>query len=273
VVPPRRLSAAPVQVRTRHALAEVLPEPSRPWRRLLRIDGEDAAHVDIEHPERIEFAYVRRLADVADLVAPKGRPIEAVHLGGGGFTLPRYIAATRPRSRSEVAEIDPGVLDLARQHLGLRTSRELRVRVADGRRVVERRRPASADLVVLDAFEGAAVPEHLVTVEFAREARRVLRPRGLFAANVIDVPPLDATRRLTATLTAVFRHVVVVGPRKVLRGRVGGNAVLVAGARVPVGALRVRAGRGAPPEIVLGGEALRAFTGGVRASRDGPKSA
>jgi len=258
-----------VQIRTRYALAEVLPEPSRPWRRLLRMDGEDAAHVDIEHPERIEFAYVRRLADVADLVAPKGHPIDALHLGGGGFTLPRYIAATRPRSRSEVAEIDQGVLELARQHLGLRTSRELRVRVADARHVVERRRDASADLVVLDAFEGAEMPGHLVTAEFAREARRVLRPRGLFAANVIDVPPLEATRRLGATLAFAFAQVVVVGPRKVLRGRVGGNAVLVAGQRVPGGALRVRASRGAPPEIVLGGDALRSFIAGARPSRDG----
>ena len=64
---------------------------------------------------------------------PAARPLDALHIGGGGFTFPRYLAATRPGSRSTVLEIDPAVLDLARDELGLRTSRALQVRIGDAR--------------------------------------------------------------------------------------------------------------------------------------------
>src|SRR3954453_18661094 len=80
---------------TRHtdlALAEVIPEHGRPWRRTLRLDGEDASHGGRAAPRRSGWAYVRRLADAADALAPAGAPIDALHVGGGGFTLPRYIA-------------------------------------------------------------------------------------------------------------------------------------------------------------------------------------
>lgn len=256
-------------VRTALALAEVIPEPGRPHRRLLRLDGEDSAHADLRDPTYLDFAYVRRLGDVVDVLAPPGRAIDAVHVGGGGFTLPRYIAATRPGSRSEVAEIDPGILALAREHLGLRTGPELRVRVADGRAVLRRRRAGSADLVVVDAFVGEEVPAHLATVECAALARRVLRPGGICAFNVIDAPPLTAARGLAATLHAVFPHLAIVAARKVVRGRQGGNVVLLASRRaLPVDVLRTRALRGPAPELVLGGADAVAFAGGARPRHD-----
>ena len=258
-----------IALRTAFADAEVVPEAGRPWRRLLRLDGEDAALVDLRDPARLEFAYVRRLGDVVDVVAPPGRPIDALFLGGGGFTLPRYTAATRPRSRSVVAEIDPGILALARAHLGLRTSPGLRVRVADARAVLARRRPASADLVVLDAFRGCDVPAHLATLECARLARRALRPGGIYAVNLIDEPPLRAARAQAATLRAAFGHIAVVAARRVVRARQGGNVVLVAAAApLPTAALRGRALRGPSPELVLAGADAEGFAGRARPLRD-----
>jgi spermidine synthase len=258
-----------IALRTAYADAEVVPEAGRPWRRLLRLDGEDAAHVDLRDPARLEFAYVRRLGDVVDVIAPRGRPIDALFLGGGGFTLPRYLAATRPGSRSVVAEIDAGILALARAHLGLRTSPALRVRVADARTVLARRRAASADLVVLDAFRGSDVPAHLATLECARLARRALRPHGVYAINVIDEPPLPVARAQAATLAAAFAHVALVAARKIVRGRQAGNVVLLAATeRPPTEALRTRALRGPSPELVLTGADVAGFAAGARPLRD-----
>jgi spermidine synthase len=247
------------------ALAEVVPERDRPWRRTLRLDGEDASHVDLRDPRHIDWAYVRRLADAADAVAPARAPIDAVHIGGGGFTLPRYVAQTRPGSRQEVAEVDRGLVALAREHLGLRPSRALRVRVDDGRAVLVRRAPASADLVVVDAFIAMEVPEHLTTVEFAALARRVLRPGGWIAVNVVEHPPLVApsgsrARPVAAALAGAFPHLAVVGTRKVLRRRQGGNVILLAAAApLPLERLRARARRGPVPEVLLGGADAAAF--------------
>lgn len=267
-----RFAAERVELRTPFALAEVIPEEGRPWRRLLRLDGEDCSHVDLRDPTRIDFAYVRRFADLADVLAPPRTPLDALHLGGGGFTLPRYLAATRPGSRSEVAEIDPELVALARAQLGLRTDgRTLRVRVADARAVLERRRADSADLVVLDAFHGTFVPTHLTTVEFVAGAARVLRPGGAFAANVIDAPPLPAARALTAAAREVFAHVAIVATRKVVRGRQGGNVVILAAASaaaLPHAELTRRALRSPVPELLLGGEELTSWLGGARPARD-----
>ncbi len=275
----RTWSARPVTVDTGRALAEVVPEPERPWRRVLRLDGEDASHVDLRDPRCIAWAYVRRLADAVDVAAPTGRPVTAVHLGGGGFTLPRYVAATRPGSRQEVAEVDEALIALAREHLGLRPSRDLRVRAVDGRRLLERRldgRGEPADVVVLDAFDDLRVPRHLTTVEFAALARRALRPGGLLAVNVVEPPPLlghagpSLARPVAAALTEAFEHLAVVSTRKVLRRRQGGNVVLVAGgAPLPVRDLAVRARRGEVPELVLAGDDAVAFAEGSRPPRDG----
>jgi len=267
----RQAPGPPGLVRTDFATAQIEVDPSRPWRRLLRLDGHEASHVDLRDPRRIEFPYVRRVADVADLMADPGEPLDAVHLGGGAFTLPRYLAATRPGSRSEAFEHDEALVALAREHLGLRPTPRMRVRILDARAGLAHRADASADLVVLDAFDGPLVPEHLTTLEFLAEVRRVLRPGGVFAGNAIDVSPLQFARAFAATVLAAFPRALLVADRRVLRGTGdGGNLVLVASAApLPVHALRARAATAPDPEQLVAGAALRAFAGTAPALRDG----
>ena len=128
-------------------------------------------------------------------MAPAGAPLDAVFLGGGGFTLPRYVAATRPGSRSRVLEVDAPIVEprprapRAADRPGAAGAHRRRARDA------ARRADGSADLVVGDAFGGRSVPWHLATVEFAGEIRRVLRPGGVYAVNVIDHAPLELRAR------------------------------------------------------------------------------
>jgi spermidine synthase len=247
-----RPAPAPVERRTSFALAEVLADPRRPSSRMLLLDGREAGQVDLADPRRLAFAYMRRIADLVDAFRPPGTAVDAVHVGGGAFALARYIAATRPRSRQEVLELDPGVVALAREHLGLRPSPRLRVRVGDGAELMRRRPDRSADLVIGDAFDGPDVPAQLAGPEFAGEVARVLRPAGVYALNVIDVPPLGAVFAHDAVLRAAFAHVVWVGPPGVLRARAPGNVVLLAGAApLPVAALRRAAVAAVPREQLL----------------------
>jgi spermidine synthase len=170
-------------------------------------------------------------------------PIEAVHLGGGAATLARYVAATRPRSRQLVVELDKAVLELAREHLGLRPHPGLRVRVGDAAELLPKRRDASADLVVTDAFDpGGTIPDALTTTAFAGELRRVLRPSGIHVLNVVDTRGAPLAHAHAATLSTAFPHVAIVAPRAMLRGRAGGNAlVLASAAPLPVAELERRA--------------------------------
>jgi spermidine synthase len=269
--PSRRREAPGALVQeTDFGRAEVKVDRRHPGGRLLLVDGQESSYVDLEDPTRLDFAYVRRIGDLLDLHAVPGDPLDVVHVGGGGFTLPRYVAATRPGSRSVVFERDGGLVEIAREALGLRTSARLRVKVGDGRELLDALPERSADAVVVDAFDGPLVPAHLTTVEFARAMRRVLRPGGLCVLNVIDIPPLELSRAAAATLLAVFRHGALLAPRRLVRGREGGNVVLVASSRpLPLEGLGERAAQAEQPEEVLADGELLSFTGGARPLEDG----
>jgi spermidine synthase len=197
--------------------------------RILILDRLFHARVDLADPTDIEFAYVRRFADAAGpYLDGLGRPIDVLHVGGGGFTFPRYLEATRPGARQTVLELDPRVLAVAREQLGFEPSPTIDVIVGDARRSIERVPDDSVDLVVGDAFGGLAVPWHLTTTEFLDEVSRVLRPGGMYVMNLIDYPPLGFVRAEAATAGRLFERVAVISGRGTLAGESGGNVVLVA---------------------------------------------
>ncbi|MFL6129725.1 MAG: spermidine synthase [Mycobacteriales bacterium] len=252
----------PYDIQTAHTVVSIDGDPSRPSGRMLFLDGHESSYVDLADPTHLEFSYVRRIGDLLDLVRPPRQPMEVLHIGGGGFTLPRYVAATRPRSRQVVYELDPGLVQVAREHLGLRPLRGLKIRVGDARERLAKRAPASADVVVGDAFAGVLVPPHLATLEFAAELRRVLRPDGVYVLNVIDCPPLRVSRAEAATLLAAFDQVALVAERDLLRERDAGNVVFVASARpLPLADLTRRAARGRFPDDVLDRAGVVRFAG------------
>ena len=176
--------------------------------------------------------------------ARPARPLDALFVGGGGFTLPRYVAATRPGSRSRVLEVDPQLVDLARERLGLRTGPALAVRTGDARVTLRDEPDDSADVVVGDAFGGRSIPWHLATAEFVADVRRVLRPDGLYLLNVIDRGDLALVRAEAATLLRQFADVALVAqPGPDGDGPGGGNLVLIASER-PLPAAVAPASRG-----------------------------
>jgi spermidine synthase len=245
----RRPVPAPVAVRTAFADAEIISDASA---RTLVLDGREAGVVDLEDPRRLVFGYMRRIADLIDAFRPAGSAIDVLHAGGGACALPRYVDVTRPRSRQIVWEIDPGVVALAREHLGLRAFPRLRVKVGDAAAMIALRPERSADLVIGDAFDGPHVPAALSTADYVQQVRRVLRPAGVYALNVVDVPPLAEAHHHDALIRDVFEHVAWVAPPGVLRARAPGNLVLLASAvPLPLAALRRAAAAAIPREQVL----------------------
>jgi spermidine synthase len=248
---------------------EVRRDSDRPSGRWLFLEGMEASYVDLGQPEHLEFAYVRRIRDVVDAVFPVREPLRAVHVGGGGGTYARYLAATRTESRSELIEIDPVVVEVARRHLGLQSGPRLKVHVGDARTRVVGRSDASADVVVGDAFVDGLVPAHLATTEFAAEVARALAPGGLYVLNVIDAPPQYISRRIAATLLGVFAEVSLVAAHRVLSGRAVGNLVFVCSvAPVPLDRLRSRAARDGEPTDVLDTAEVRFYAAGAKPFTD-----
>ncbi|MFJ4788869.1 spermidine synthase [Streptomyces sp. NPDC088794] len=245
-------------------LAELIPDRDRARGWTLLIDGAPQSHVDLDDPAYLSFEYQRRFGHVVDLVAPAGKPVHVVHLGGGALTLARYVAATRPRSTQQVVEWDASLVQLVRRQLPLDTTARIRVRSADAREGLAKVLDGWADLVVADVFSGARTPAHLTSTEFLDEVRRVLRPSGCYAANLADGPPLAHLRGQIATAAARFPELALIADPTVLRGKRFGNAVLVASdTPLPLAELTRRAASDPHPGRVEHGRALLDFTGGA----------
>lgn len=229
---------------------------------LLYLDLLMHSCVHLDDPTQLDFSYAQSLSDVIAVMAPEGRPLDALHIGGGGFSMPRYLEAVRPGSDSLVLEVDGTLVDVARRELGLETGPDLRVRVGDARTALREQPDEAYDLVIGDAFGDLAVPWHLTTREVVAEIRRTLAPEGIYAINLIDYPPFGFARAEIATLASEFAHVAVMAPDDRFDGLEGGNFVIVASdTPLPVEEIAAHnAGRGDDDEVRTGA-ALDEFVG------------
>ncbi|MER5442466.1 fused MFS/spermidine synthase [Streptomyces sp. NPDC002790] len=252
-----------------HGTAKLLPDVDRARAWLLTVDGSPQSYVDLDEPAHLEFEYARRLGHVLDCLGDESAPLDVLHLGGGALTLPRYVAATRPGSRQDVVEADRGLLEMVAEHLPVPDGAGIVVHGGDARTWLEAAPEACVDVLVGDVFGGSRVPAHLTTLAYAREAARVLRPGGTYAANLADGAPFSFLRSQLATFAAVFPHVALIAEPAVLRGRRFGNAVLLASREeLEVAELARRTARDAFPARVEHGAALRRFVGATKPVAD-----
>ncbi|MGH8951410.1 MAG: fused MFS/spermidine synthase [Acidimicrobiia bacterium] len=249
----------PCQYETTYHCAVVEIDPDRPSGRLLILDRGHNSYVDLEDPTHLEFRYIRVMVDLIDTEMPDG-PLDVLSIGGGGFTLPKYLDATRPGTRHVVLEIDASLVDIGRNELGFDDQAD--VVIDDARRSIEQVPSGSVDVAIGDAFTGLTVPWHLTTVEFVEEVAERLAPGGFYTVNIIDRPAGEFARAEAATVGEVFQHVAVFAPPDYLTGDRGGNFVLV-GSDSPIDLDRVRArieARGGT-EVGISDSALSRFIG------------
>lgn len=238
------------------------------------VDGRPQSHVDLADPTRLVFDYVRRTGDVVDALEPAPpAPLRVVHVGGAGLTLPRYVAATRPRSSQVVLEPDEELTDLVRTELPLPPRSGVRVRPVDGRAGLPALPEGRADLLVLDAYVDGLVPPDLLTREALAEVARVLAPAGVAVLNVVDSAPFPVIRAAVAGLREVLPQVAAGLEPATRRARRPGNVLLVAGRDAGVvqrcaDEWLARARTGAAPYLVLAGDEVSARFGGGTPTRD-----
>lgn len=132
-------------------------------------------------PDHLELPYAK-VAMVALALVEDPRRILVVGLGGA--TLPSFLRKHYPDTEIDVAEIDPGVVEVAKNFFGFREDVRMRAHVADGRQFIESVRQPRYDLIFLDAFGAERVPPHLTTLEFLLATRRAVTPGGVVIGNV-----------------------------------------------------------------------------------------
>lgn len=251
-------SEGPCDAETRYYCVRLVPDAGRPGATYLVLDDLFHSHVDPADPTHLEFSYTRMFGTLID--ATSTGALEAVHIGGGGFTMPRWIEATRPGSRSRVLELDPDIVELDVERLGLSLDSGIGVTIGDARRTLAGIGDGEADLVIGDAFGGRAVPWHLTTRQFHLEVERVLASDGTYVVNLIDGPDMAFVRSMTRTLLSIWSEVsVLTVDDRLIRG---GNVVLAA-SHSPFDTARLvelGGGRGLRLSVLSGGEA-RSFAG------------
>ncbi len=126
-----------------------------------------------------------------ELLPPAPRHIGVVGLGAG--TLAAYAKAG---DRLRFYELNPEVEQVARtQFTFLKNSAgQSEVVLGDARLSLERESPQNFDLLVLDAFNGDAIPVHLLTREAFEVYQRHLKTNGIVAVHVsnasLDLEPV-----------------------------------------------------------------------------------
>ncbi|SDI43406.1 Spermidine synthase [Alloyangia pacifica] len=197
-------------------------------------------------PGELALPYTQWLWDRLD--RDLGPAPSVLFVGGGGYTLPTELLASRPKARAVAVEIDPLVTQVVRDHLPRageairRTgydaaisaesgSHRLGLVHADGR-VYLNETEHRFDAAVMDAFSSGSVPAHLVTRETFERLRSIVD--GPVYVNLIDRPDGPLSRGVHAILRGLYPHVEAVRGPTSARGR--GN-VLLAAAPAPLDAL------------------------------------
>ena len=149
--------------------------------RVLQIGGDAIqSAMRLAAPDRIELDYVRAMMAFL-LFCPNPREVLMVGLGAGSMA--RFIHQRMPKTRVTVAEINPGVVTVARKYFHFAEEDErLEIVIGDGAEVLPRRR-ASCDVLVVDGFVNGRAADALCTQSFYDSAYAALREPGIMVAN------------------------------------------------------------------------------------------
>jgi spermidine synthase len=255
----------PCEYESAYYCAYVEPDEDRTQGYALWLDTLRHSYVDLDDPDHLEFTYTAWFGDVIDAVAPDGEPLRALHIGGAGMTMPRYLRAEHPGSTSTVLELDELLVDVAEQELGFVPGSDIEVVVGDARLSLQDVDDDAYDLVIGDAFGGVAVPWHLATVEVMASIQQRMRDDAVYAMNVLDYGPKGFLKAEVATVGEVFEHVAIMGRADAFGSpdaSSGGNHVVIASDEpLPLEAIGGANADRRRDDALLHGDALAEFVG------------
>ncbi|MCW8877561.1 MAG: fused MFS/spermidine synthase [Kangiellaceae bacterium] len=143
------------------------------------------ACIDLKDKDRLVFEYAH---GVLAGYAINPNPHRILILGLGGGVLSNVMHQLSPQAEIVSVDIDPVVVKLARKYFDYQENEKVRTEIKDGRVYVKRAllKNEKFDWIILDAFNGDYIPEHLMTKEFLLEVKGLLSPNGILSANTFS---------------------------------------------------------------------------------------
>jgi len=177
------------------------------------------ACINLKKPNQLVFEYAQSvLAGLTYNPSPKN--ILIIGLGGG--VLPQTFEKILPDAVMTSVEIDPAVVSIAKEYFNYTENTRIKTSTQDGRVFVKRalRKKQRYDWIILDAFNGDYIPEHLLTIEFLQEVKNLLSDGGILSANTFSSSELYDYE--SVTYQAVFNQL------QIIKSPTKGNRVIFA---------------------------------------------
>ena len=136
-----------------------------------------------DHPAELVSEYTE-FYDLAFHYKPDTKRV--LMLGGGGYSVPKFLLEYRKGVSIDVVELDPGVTQAAREYFALKDDPDMRIFHEDARTFLNREHD-KYDAIFMDVFTSAIViPFQMTTVETAARLRELLNPDGVLIVNIIS---------------------------------------------------------------------------------------
>lgn len=141
--------------------------------------------IDVDDPDTLVFTYTR-MSLAGLLLMPEPKKILIAGLGGG--SIPMTFNDLFPDAEIDVVEIDQAVVNVAKDYFFFEENENMKVSVNDARVFIKRAglRGEKYDYIILDAFGGDYIPEHLLTREFLEEVKQIMSPEAVLVANTFS---------------------------------------------------------------------------------------
>ena len=152
------------------------------------VTNPDAAQslMYVDHPSELVAEYTK-FYDLAFHYKPDTKKI--LMLGGGGYSVPRYLLANHTDVSIDVVELDPGVTQAAREYFELKDDPNMRIFHEDARTFLNRAKRdnfTQYDAIFMDVFTSwTSIPFQMTTVETAKKLRELLKSDGTLIVNII----------------------------------------------------------------------------------------
>lgn len=224
-------NAQPVEIFEDYGLYQHVQVVDYEGKRYVLIDNSTQSTMSLADPLEGGFDYTALFHIPVVLNPAAGR---ALFVGLGGGTGPKQFLHDYPEMQVDVVELDPLMVEVAREYFFMPEDPRLDVAIADGRRYLLRAAPETYDAIIVDAYAagrfGSFVPYHLVTQEYLELIRSRLKPGGVMVYNVIHISGKKTSRMVASvrhTTEAVFSDVYL------FHAELSGNAIIVARRAIP----------------------------------------
>lgn len=168
----------------------------------------------IDEPDTLVLDYTKAFA-LAWQLRPQAE--KYLMLGGAGYSVPRYLLATRENISLDVVEIDPGMTALAKSHFNLKDDPRMSIHHDDARaylnRYAARESGSGYDIIMGDTFSSVYnIPFQLGTVECAQKIYDSLSEDGVYIGNILSSvtgPKSKLLNAIRASFDEIFEDVHV----------------------------------------------------------------